>query len=101
MPCLPPARLGEARHLGEAAGDERRLGVVAELEAVGAAGGERDHVLRRGAELDADEVVADVDAERDRGDRRLQVERELLVLARDHRRGRQVARDLVRDVRAR
>ena len=57
-------RVGEATHLGEPACDERGLRVVAEPEAVGAAGGERDDVLRGGAELDADEVVVDVDAER-------------------------------------
>ena len=48
---------------------ERRLRVVAEAEPVDAAGGERDHVLRRGAELDADDVVVDVDAEDRRVDR--------------------------------
>ena len=53
---LGAARLPEARHLGEPTRDQRRLGVVAEAEAVDAAGRERDHVLRGGAELDADEV---------------------------------------------
>ena len=56
-------RLAEPRHLGEAAGDQRRLRVVAEPQPVDAAGRERDHVLRRRAELDADEVRVDVDAE--------------------------------------
>src|SRR6185312_12854504 len=37
--------LGEPPHLGEAARDERRLGVVAEPKAVGATCRERDHVL--------------------------------------------------------
>ena len=41
------------------------FGVVAEPEPVHAARRERDHVLRRGAELDADEVVVHVDAEDD------------------------------------
>ena len=70
MPARPanvsgraPARLGEPRHLGEPARDERRLRVVAEPEAVDAAGRERDHVLRRRAQLDADDVVVHVDAE--------------------------------------
>src|SRR3954454_24145464 len=51
----PGARgLGEATHLGEATRNERRLGVVPELQAVCATGRKRDHVLRRRAELDAD-----------------------------------------------
>ena len=61
MPARPknvsgsaPGRLAEPRHLGEPARDQRRLRVVAGAEAVARAGGERDHVLRRGAELDAD-----------------------------------------------
>ena len=53
---LGAARLAEPRHLDEAARDQRRLRVVAEPEPVDAAGRERDHVLRRGAELDADQV---------------------------------------------
>ena len=70
MPARPakvsgraPHGLAEARHLREAARDQRRLRVVAEAEPVDAAGRERDHVLRRGAELDADEVGVHVDAE--------------------------------------
>ena len=51
------ARLAEPRHLGEAARDQRRLGVVAEAEPVDAAGRERDHVLRSRAELHADQVA--------------------------------------------
>ena len=82
-------RLGEAAHLGEPARDERRLRVVPEPEPVGAARGERDHVLGRGAELDADDVVVDVDAERRRGDRELELHRERAILARDHGRGGQ------------
>ena len=42
--------------LGEAAGDERGLGVVAEAHALGHAGGQRDDVLHRAAELAADDV---------------------------------------------
>src|SRR5215211_2364814 len=54
---LPPCGDRQPRHLGEAAGDERRFGVAAEPEAIGAAGGEADHVLGGGTELDADHVV--------------------------------------------
>jgi len=54
----PAGCLAEAGHLGQAAGDDRGLRVVAELEAVDPAGRERDHVLsgdrslfqRRGAD---------------------------------------------------
>ncbi len=60
---LGAERLAEPRHLGEAARDQRRLRVVAEPEPVDAAGRERDHVLRGGADLDADQVGVDVDAE--------------------------------------
>jgi hypothetical protein len=96
---LAPGGDREAGHLGESARDERRLRVVAERKAVRSAGGEPDHVLRGRAELDADHVVVAVDAEGDRGDLGLQVERELLVVARDHGRSGEIARDLVRDVR--
>ena len=54
---LGAARLAEPRHLDQPARDQRRLRVVAEAEPVDAAGGERDHVLRGGAQLDADQVV--------------------------------------------
>ncbi len=67
--------LAQPRHLGQAAGDQRRLRVVAEPEPVDAAGRERDHVLRRRAELDADEVVVDVDPEDHRVDRLLELAR--------------------------
>ena len=57
------ARLAEPRHLDEAAGDSAAFALSPSAEAVDAAGGERDHVLRRRAELDADQVGVDVDAE--------------------------------------
>mgnify|MGYP003694707347 CR=1 FL=1 len=113
-PDLRPARDDEVAHAREAgerlllaAGAPRRggpsrrgrarssaaFGVVAELEAVGATGGERDHVLRRRAQLDADDVVVDVDAERRRElIAACSSQRELLVVARDHRRRRQPSR---------
>src|SRR5207253_1957906 len=47
--------LAEPGHLDEAARHDRRLRVVAEPEPVDGARGERDHVLRRGTELDADQ----------------------------------------------
>ena len=71
------------------------------LEPVDAAGRERDHVLRRRAQLDADEVRIDVGAEEARVEGVLELAREEAVLARDHCRGGQARRDLLRDVRAR
>jgi hypothetical protein len=47
------ARLAEAGHLGEAARDQGRLGVVAEAEPIHPAGRKRHHVLGRCAELDS------------------------------------------------
>src|SRR6478736_4530724 len=97
----PRARsLTEPRHLCEAARDERRLRVVAEPEPVHAAGGESDYVLRRGTELDPDEVWIEVGPEDARVDRVLELACEEPVLARDHRRCRQARRDLLCDVRA-
>ena len=92
--------LGQPPHLGEAAGDERRLRVVAEPEPVGPSRRERDHVLRRRAELDAEDVVVHVDTEGRRRDRELELHGEREALARDHRGGGQALRDLLRDVRA-
>ncbi len=54
---------GQARDFGEAAGDERGDGVVAQTEPVADAGGDGDHVLQRAAEFDADDVVVGVDPE--------------------------------------
>ena len=43
-------------HLGQAARDQARLAVVAEPERIGGAGGDRDDVLERTAQLDAQDV---------------------------------------------
>ena len=93
----PPGPASPSRH---AARDHAGLRVVAEAEAVDAAGGERDDVLRRAAELDADDVGVHVDAERRRVDRLLEPDGERLVLARDDRGRRQPGRDLLGEVRA-
>ena len=93
--------LPEPRHLREAAGDERRLGVVAEAQAVDAAGGEGDDVLRRRAELDTERVVVHVDTEDGRVQRLLHAQGERLVLAGHHRRRGQPRCDLLGHVRAR
>ena len=49
-------RDAEPGGLGQPAGDERGLGVVAEAHALGHPGGQRDDVLHRAAELAADHV---------------------------------------------
>ena len=54
----------QARHLGEAARDQRDARVRAEAEAVADAGADRVDVLRRAADLDADDVVRGVGAKR-------------------------------------
>ena len=56
-------RQTEAHHLGEPAGDEPSLAVVPEAQAVGSAGGNRDDVLERTAQLDAEDVGVDVQPE--------------------------------------
>ena len=62
---LPPAarRAGQPRHLGQAARDQRRQRVVSETETFDHAGGNRDDVLQRPADLDADDVGAAVEPE--------------------------------------
>ena len=54
---------GEPRHLGKSAGDDRRTRVVAEAEAYGAAGGDRDDILHGAADRHAKRVVAGIDAQ--------------------------------------
>ena len=60
---LRAQRQPEPRHLGEAACDQRGACVEAELQAVRDAGGDREHVLHRAADLDAHRVVGGVDAQ--------------------------------------
>ena len=57
-------RRAEPHHLGEAAGDQRRAGALAEAAAGDDAAGDGEHVLDRAAELDADQIVARIGAER-------------------------------------
>src|SRR5207237_140753 len=61
---------------------------------------ERDHVLRCGAELDADDVLVHVRAKDGGVDRVLELAREVTVLARDHGCGRHLDGDLLCHVRA-
>ena len=60
----PPAfRARKPRDFDQAARDERRHRVVAEAEPLDHAGGDRDHVLQRAADLDAGDVVAHIQAQ--------------------------------------
>ena len=52
----------EPRDLGDAAGDQAGARVETKAKALGRAGGDRDHVLERAADLDADEVFGGVNA---------------------------------------
>ena len=54
---------GEPRHFGKSAGDDRRARVVAEAEAYGASGGDRDDILHGAADRHAKRVVAGIDAQ--------------------------------------
>ncbi len=78
MPARPakvsgsaPMRHAEPGDLRQAAGDQRRPRVVAQPEAVEDAGGDRDHVLERPAQLDPDHVGIGVDPEARRREDRL------------------------------
>ena len=56
----------QAGQLGQAPGDDRAPGVVAEAHAVGDAGGDGDDVLEGAAQLAADDVGVGVDPEASR-----------------------------------
>jgi hypothetical protein len=59
-----PGGHAQAGHLGQAAGDQAGLAVVAEAKLLGRAGGDGDDVLERAAQLDADHVAVAVQPER-------------------------------------
>ena len=61
--ALAARRAGQPRNLRKAARDQRRQRVVAEPEPFDDAGGDRDDVLHRAADLDADHIVAAIEAE--------------------------------------
>src|SRR3954463_10718647 len=94
-------RFPEPCHLREATRDERGLRVVAEPEPVDAAGRERDHVLRRRAQLDTYQVGIHVGPEEARVQRVLELACEEPVLARAPRGRRRPLGDPPRHVRAR
>ena len=101
MPARPvkvldvrPLHDAEPRHLGGAAGDEAGARVVAEAETVRHAHRHGDGVLDGAAELDAQDVVVRVHPERVARDGVLQLDRDLVVVSRDHGRRRHVAAHL-------
>jgi hypothetical protein len=79
--------------------DDPALRVIAETEPVDSARGERDHVLRRGGQLDADDVRVHIDAEDQGIQLLLKPFRQRHVLARDHRGGGEAVPDLLGKVR--
>jgi len=85
---LGSAGLAEARYLDDAAREQRRLGVVPELESIGDPSGDRDHILERSAELGTLRIAVGVDAEAIVREGELHAACELGVRARhDDRRG--------------
>jgi hypothetical protein len=93
-----PAHCGaQARDFGEAARDERSARVAAEREPVADAGGDGDHVLECAAHLDADQVVARIDAQARAVERRRRLGCEGLVARGHYHGGGLPARDLERE----
>ena len=92
-------RDAQARHFGEAAGDERGARVETELQAVGDPGRDREHVLHRAADFDADRIARGVDAQAVAVQRRDGFVAQGRVGARRDQRGGPAARDLDRKAR--
>jgi hypothetical protein len=103
MPARPEKVSGWAPHASprRAISTSPRLCVVAQAEAVDAAGREGDHILGGGAQLDADEVLVHVHTEDERVDRVLQALGQIAVGAGDHGGGRKPVGDLLGHVRSR
>ncbi len=94
-------RRTDPHHLGEAAGHQAGLAVVAEPEAVGGARGDGHDVLERAAQLDAEDVAVDVQPEPTPAQPFGDAPGQRQVLCRDDRRGGQPLRDLGRQIRPR
>ena len=89
----------EPHHLGQAAGHQPGLAVVAEAEAVGGARRDGHDVLERAAQLDAEDVAVHVEPELAATEPVGDAGRELGVVGGHDRRGRQAAGDLGGEVR--
>ena len=96
----PPSAHRQPRDLGEAARDQRGHRVVPEPSALDDARGDRDDVLQRAADLDADHVVARVEPERGAAELLLHALRGRGIGRRGEHRGRQSARDFRGEARA-
>ena len=92
----PAEAFGQPRGLRHRAGDQQRLGVVAEAETVAHAAAQRRHVLERAGQLHADHVVMRIDAEALIGKHALDKLRGLRAVRRGDHAGRHGARDLLR-----
>ena len=86
---LGPHGLPQAVHLGQAAGDQRGPGVVAEPETVTDAGGDGDDVLDRPAQLDPDHIRVGVDPQAGAAEGRLHPPGSSLVAGCGHDQRRQ------------
>ena len=89
-PSAAPKRL----QLGKAAGDERGVRAGAEPPALDDAGGDRQHVLHRAAELHADDIARPVDAQVAIGERGGERLAQRLVGGGERQRGGQAAGDI-------
>ena len=97
--ALATHRRAKTRHLRKGAGDERRLGILAETEPVGDAGRDGEDILERTAKLDAPQVTARVGAEGGSLEERLDRTERWLVGAPDHAGGGDSLRDLPCEIR--
>jgi hypothetical protein len=82
LPPASPAPPASAPDLGAALRDERRHGVVAQVQPLGDARRDGQHVLQRAADLDARQVRGGVDAHGGAGKQRLYLARQLGVAGR-------------------
>ena len=79
---------------------QRRLGIVSRRKTIENPRRDRDHVLRRARQLNADHIRARVDSEPLRGEQRLNAPGDFLIAGSDDGGCRQIARQLRGDVRA-
>ncbi|MCK6430138.1 MAG: hypothetical protein L6Q72_13785 [Burkholderiaceae bacterium] len=93
-------RKPEPHRLGEPARDQRGARIAAELLPGGNAARDRQHVLQHAAQLRADQVVGQVDAEARAADRAFESGAEHRVGAGERDAGRQIDRDLAGEGRS-
>ena len=96
---LRPRSNPEARHLGQAAGDDARLAAVAQPEPIDEACRQGDHVLQCAGQFNPDQVCVGVDPKAIAAQHRAQLGRQLGVVRGDHAAGWKAIGDLARQVR--